>query len=136
MLFIELVFNKYYESGNGYYNAPWISKIKKNNIESTYEYEESTGSTFHTSNNYELDELETYYYCLDFTLPALAQYGKPVFNGGVSFRNNMNAQLTIKLHDVLFTDSSYDISVKSFAEHYCVWQINENSGEIEVAENR
>lgn len=131
----ELVFSKFYES-NGYQNAPWISKIKKNNVESSYEYEESIGSTFHTESTYGLDELETYFYCIDFTLPALAQYGKPVFNGGVSFRNNMNAQLTIQLHDVLFTDTAYDISVKSFAEHYCVWQINENSGEIEVAENR
>ena len=122
----ELLFSKAFDSGGGYYHAPFIAKYKKNAVANFYEYPTSEGPTFYQFGDYELEELDSTYYCIDFTLPALSSYGKPVFNGGVSFRNNMNAQLTLKLHDVIFTDTEYDIEVKSFAEHYCIWRINEN----------
>lgn len=134
----ELLAMRYYESG-GKGSAPFISNLNKNNQESRFTYP-TTGAIFAgDDSNYNIDELDSVYYIVDFTLPALCRNeleAQPTFNGGVSFKNNMNAELTITMSDCLFEDSAHNVEVKTFAEHYAILRINENSGEIEVAENR
>ena len=131
----ELLAMRYYESG-GKGSAPFISNLNKNTKESRFS---TAGTQFPSDDNYNIDELDSVYYIVDFTLPALCRNeyeAEPTYSGGVSFKNNMNAELTITLNDYLFEDSAHDVEVKTFAEHYSVLRINENSGEIEVAENR
>ena len=133
----ELLAMRYYESG-GKGSAPFISRINSNIKENGYTYEES-GATFSNDTEYNVDELDSCYYVIDFTLPSLCRNeyeANPTYNGGVSFKRNMNAELSIELIDPLGKSVAHDIEVKSFAEHYSVIKVNENSGELEVAENR
>ena len=85
----------------------------------------------------EADCLESQYYCIDFTLPYCEGYGNnPVFNGGVSFKNNMNANLEITFNPPSFEDSGLSFEIKSFCEYYCVWNVNPNDGVIQIADNK
>lgn len=85
----------------------------------------------------EADCLESQYYCIDFTLPYCEGFGNnPVFNGGVSFKNNMNANLEITLKAPSYEDDNLTYEIKTFCEYYCVWSVNPNDGVIQIADNK